>query len=90
MGRTSKPLTLLVSDELADSEPVQKMVEQGHTIDRMDRAVWTYDLILGPNCQFMTLAHLRYLPDALKRARALRYGENTSSEPQDERSPEEE
>jgi hypothetical protein len=82
MGRTSKPLTLLVSEELAETEPFKKLAEQGHEIktelgELLGGVTWElsdFDLILGPNAQLMTEAHLPYLDEALRRARKLKYG----------------
>jgi hypothetical protein len=73
MGKTSKPLTLLVADELAESEPIKKLAAQGHIIHPMTDIAQLYDLILAPNAQLMTEAHLRYLPEAIRRARVKRY-----------------
>lgn len=86
MGRTSKPLTILVADELVNSEPVQELIAKGHDITTFSHLCgqWdsdsidpldpnTCDLIIGPQCQLMTVEHLPYLDEAVKRVRKAKY-----------------
>ena len=71
MGRTSKPVRILVLDEdLYNSPEVQALIEKGHPID----LPWTcsdcdcgagdlrgYDLILGRKAWYCDTKHLKYL-----------------------------
>jgi len=69
MAKTSKLLTIVVSDDLADWSEIAKLEEQGHTI------VWlaVADLVIGPQCWLMTDRHRKYLSLAIKAARLRKY-----------------
>lgn len=71
MPRNPKPLTILVEQDICGSEEIQELIRKGHDVKVM---VDVFDLILGPNCQLMTKEHLRYLPEAIKRVRKIKYG----------------
>ena len=71
MPRNPKPLTLLVDVSLYESPEIQELVRKGHEVYKIVESV---DLIIGPHCQLMTGEHLKYLPEAIKRTRKLKYG----------------
>ena len=79
MGKTPKPLTILAIG-LAWEE-LNKLAEQGHTVDicTTRQAANTlndftkYDLIIGPTCHRMDDAHRKYLSLAIAEARRVRY-----------------
>ena len=77
MGRTPKPLRIIVRLPLQDWSEIQALKEQGHEVvlqlDDPYRSEWVADLILGPTCWFMDDAHRKYLDLAIKSARARRY-----------------
>ena len=68
MGKTSKPLVIVVAPEIAGWEEWQELREKGHKvhIDDVDEV----DLFFGPRMWHMTEQHRRYLDVALKNARA--------------------
>ncbi len=73
MGKTSRPLTIVVFTPLCDWPEIKKLEEQGHTIVRL----WddsNADLILGGSAWLMDHLHRKYLPLALKAARMKKYG----------------
>ncbi len=77
MAKTRKPVSLLIHPD-DDGEAMEKLREQGHTIDVMGldqspSSPLTYDLILGPNCWWFPKEHIDLLPTALKAAREERY-----------------
>lgn len=72
MGRSSKPLTILVHPSLAEWEEITKLREQGHLIHVDDRQV-TYDLMLGPNAHRMSEAERKWFPNAIMEGRRRRY-----------------
>jgi len=74
MGKSSKPLTILVFPPLADWEEFKALAAQGHTIHRAGYDPGQCDLVIGPTAWFMDEAHRKYLPLAIKAARARRYG----------------
>ena len=66
MGRTPQPLTILVAQEWLTHECIQKLADQGHTIQVAPVA----DLILSPTAHFWKEDMWKWLPVALKAARA--------------------
>ena len=75
MGRTSKPRTLLVTDEsLRASAEIQVLAAKGHTILAWEQAgnMIQPDLILGPNCRMVTPETVKYVGLALKELGAAR------------------
>lgn len=80
MGKSSKPLTILVHPDIAAWVEVQKLAEQGHTViaTYMGQSDLTVpDLILHPNAWHMTTQHRKYLPLAIAAARKKRYPKET-------------
>ena len=75
MGKTSKPLHILISDQLEGHPEIQALVEKGHDVV-VDRDHVSYDLVMGPNCWRMPTHLLKYLDIAIAGARKIRYAEN--------------
>ena len=52
MGKTPKPLAILVLDEeLYQTSTMQALKEQGHEVhERYEMTTGTYDAIIGPKC----------------------------------------
>ena len=79
MGKTSKPLTIQVAQELLEShkELLSRLLEQGFNIATLPTEP-VVDIILAPNAMRMTSDMLTQMPAALdlaiKGARTLRYG----------------
>jgi hypothetical protein len=85
MGKTPKPLRILVHPALAEWPEWATLISQGHQIlwfDEID--TWVrgggdpvkleeFDLIIAPNSWHMTELHKDYLDLAIKSARSLRY-----------------
>ena len=79
VGRTPKPLTILVHPGLMEWAEVEALQEQGHRVTRMDGDVgdsWDYDMILAPNAWRMTEDLRPYLELAIKSARKAKYGKD--------------
>ena len=73
MGTTPIPCYLVVDDGLYEQEEFAVLRDMGHTVLRFsDPAVeWQKaDLILGPTCWRILPEHLKFLPLAIKEARA--------------------
>ena len=83
MGKTSKPLSILIHPSL-DGPDFDKLREQGHLVDVMGSAYTNgkvehsldYDLILSPTAWRMLPELLKYLPITLKAARKVKYGKH--------------
>lgn len=76
MGKTSKPLNILVHP-LLDGDMFGELRDKGHMVHSTDSprlGLHDYDLILTPNAWRMTPQLLQYLDDAIKAARQARYG----------------
>ena len=79
MGRTPKPLQMLIDPLLlaAAPETFQELTDQGHLIvayeDAKDYVMSDFDAILGCNARRMTPDLLKHLPLAIRGARDLRY-----------------
>ena len=67
MGKTSQPLTILVAQEWLTHECIQKLADQGHTIQVAPVA----DLILSPAAHWWDekMFDAKFLAVALRRAR---------------------
>ena len=73
MGKTSKPLTIEVSKEMADWPEIKALEAQGHVIWVRAWEATTPDVVMGSNCWLMDEQHRKYLPLALAEARRRRY-----------------
>lgn len=75
LGKSSKPLRILVHLDIAEWDEWEALRVQGHIVDTFVEAteVTTYDLILGPTSWHMTHKHRPYLKDAIAAARRQRY-----------------
>lgn len=75
MGKTPKPLRILVLHGLGLWPEWDPLKAQGHdVVFGSDGPAWDYDLIVGPQAWHMTEKHKPYLEDAIKAARQVRYG----------------
>lgn len=65
MGKTSKPVTILVLDaDLYNSAEVQALVEKGHDVSvgaELKGFLDSWGLIIGRRCWYMDTKHLKYL-----------------------------
>lgn len=66
MGQTPVPLTILVAPEWLTHEKIAELEAKGHMIGEAPVA----DLILAPSAHWWSADMWKYLPAALKRARA--------------------
>ena len=76
MGRTPKPLYIVMDPEIVAWEEVQILGDQGHSIVRPDSTALEWgkvDLILSSKAWRMDTAHRKYLPLAIAAGRAHRY-----------------
>jgi hypothetical protein len=75
MGKTQKPLTILVHPSLVETPEFRTLAAQGHTItsDLYLESAWDADIVFGPNCWRMTPELLPYLDLAIKGARGVKY-----------------
>lgn len=79
MGKSPKPLSILVHPELADTPEIRELSEKGHVIVvathalTVGLALHDFDIILGPNCWRMDKDLLKYLDVAIKSARGIKY-----------------
>jgi hypothetical protein len=82
MGKTSKPLKMLVGKEIWEWPEIQEMIKQGHDVKLGD--LDRFDLVLASNARNMDNRLKKYLPIAMKDARKRRYGttaKTTTSKP---------
>lgn len=79
MGKTPKPLTILVHSDLFDTPEVQALAAKGHNIIQIapPESLANADLVIGPNCWRMTSELLPYLDLAIKGARGVKYPRKT-------------
>ena len=83
MGKTPKPLCILIHSSIADWEEWEALRAQGHTIvTEQDLRIANIvlvdlDLILGPTSWHMTPKHRVYMKDAIAAARKHRYQKET-------------
>ena len=73
MGRSPKPLRVLVHPDIAQWAEFDTLRDQGHLIEQQLTPLDEYDLVLGPTCWHMTPKHRKYLKDAVQAARSKRY-----------------
>lgn len=70
MGKTSKPLSILVTGssaaELYEDPALQTMRDQGHTIDTTEDDEDQYDAIIGDNCLYAIPQTMKITLDAIK------------------------
>lgn len=81
MGKASRLLRVLVHPSLEPLEVVQALRDKGHTVMSsigplpLDGSeVWTFDLVLGPNCWRMDSILLKHLDLSIKSARLEKFG----------------
>ena len=73
MGRTPKPLTLLVHESLWNTPEIQVLRDKGHHVDTLGAPETAADLLLAPNAWKMDTRLIKYLDLAVKAARAIKY-----------------
>ena len=84
MGKTPKPLNILVHPSLLPWPEMDALKEQGHTVHTMDSGdsmfsakviagLCGYDILFAPNAWYMTKDHKTYLKVAMVLARKLKY-----------------
>ena len=78
MGKTPKPLRILVDDRLHWKE-LDDLLMQGHEITKTRFIIEgeEADIVLAPNAWSMDEAHRKYLPLAIREARKRRYPKET-------------
>lgn len=72
MGKTTKPLVILVHESLINLPEIQELSEKGHTV-KVFEADPQPDILLGPTCWRMTHALKKYVKMAVDEARKVRY-----------------
>ena len=73
MGKTPKPLTILVHPDLYSQPWVAELEAKGHIICNRTSDAWAYDLILAPQaCRFVPGMEF-LLDEVVKGARRLKY-----------------
>lgn len=83
MGRTSKPLTILLTeDEMTAWPRFQELASQGHVVMTLsdilqDRLMTTPDLVMGARAHYLAPGMEKLVDVALKGARSLRYPPQT-------------
>ena len=79
MGRSPKPLSILLHPDLEGWLEFADLKAQGHTVVTVQDlhianvVLGEMDLILGPTCWRMDTQHRNYLPQAIAAARKARY-----------------
>lgn len=77
MGRTSKPLWIVVSDSLIRMDPFPELEAKGHRLTALSSATGDdcleADIVFGPNCWRMLPELAKYTEAAIKAARAVAY-----------------
>jgi len=85
VGKSPKPLTIVVFPPLDEWPEIVKLEEQGHEIIKLPKDALEYaealgadiaeaDIIMGPRCWYMTGLHRKHLTQAIKQARLRKYG----------------
>ena len=83
LGKTPKPLSILLHPTLESWPEFQDFKAQGHkvvTVQDLHLAnvvLGEMDLVLGPTCWRMDAQHRKYLPVAIAAARKVRYPKET-------------
>jgi len=80
VGRTPKPLTILVHPSLEQLEAVCELRDKGHWIstspvsrEGSPLGIWEFDLVLGPTAWRMTNLLAQYIKSAVRAAWAIKY-----------------
>ena len=71
MGKTNRPLNILILSSLAEMTWIEELRVEGHNVvcGAMD-----YDLVLGPQCARFVPGMEKYLDSFIKGARAVKFG----------------
>ena len=85
MGRTPKPLSVLIHPSLETLAAIQELREKGHWVttsparpDGSACSPWEFDVILSPSAWRMTIELAKYLPMMLKEVRSEKYPKGTT------------
>jgi hypothetical protein len=85
MAKGSRLLRVLVHPSLETLESIQALRDKGHTVMSSigplpleGSEVWTFDLILGPNCWRMDTILAKHVDLAVKSSRLEKYGPQSS------------
>ena len=73
MGKSQKPLRILVHPDLLNWDELQELAAKGHEIKVMEPGEFNPDLILGPTCWRMEHSTRKYVKLAVEEARKVRY-----------------
>jgi hypothetical protein len=74
MGKTPKPLRMLVAPEILEWPEIKELQAQGHVIEAVPTGPWwDYDLVAGPRCWRMNERLKQYLPLTITEGRKVRY-----------------
>jgi hypothetical protein len=79
MGKTPKPLVILLTDPAMLQWPVfQKLEAQGHQITSLNLVIdnyeaWEPDIVFGPTAHYLVPEMEKYVDEALKAARGRKY-----------------
>lgn len=77
MGKTPKPLRILVDQAIATWPEIEALKAKGHEVEVVDLG---WDLVLGGACWRMNQALRRYLDVAVAAARKQRYPKEKSDD----------
>lgn len=80
MGKTPKPLTILLHPDLQDWEEFKFLRDQGHIIE-VGTGFEQPDIILGPNAHWMDEELRHHLDLTIKSAQRRKYGKEKHSVP---------
>lgn len=82
MGRTAKPLTILLTDPVMLEWPeFTAMAAQGHRIvDMTDEWCPDADLVMGTKAHYLQSGMAKMIPMAIKSARALKFRKETNGQ----------
>ena len=72
MGRTSKPLKILVHPSIKHWDEWSDLFEKGHTVMHAAE-LEDFDLVVGPTCWRLDQDHRPYVKLAIEAARKARY-----------------
>lgn len=79
MGKSPKPLSILIHPDIAEWECWQGFRDQGYTIEVMENPK-AYDLIMGPNAWQMREGLNKYVKIAIEEGRKVRYPNRKGSD----------
>jgi len=78
MGKTSRPLKILVALSLVDMPWIDAFRDKGHEVTVASPVIGAclgdYDLVLGPQCARFVPGMEKYLDSMIKGARAVKFG----------------